>query len=106
MSKEVFKKRILDKIIDGDLKRRLEAFYNSNLIAVKISKIESIGLNKTIDIETKNHNFVANGLLVHNSSQRFHRITEGLVKEFYNRIAAQMKEIFFEIGRASCRERV
>ncbi len=30
------------------------------------------------------------------SSQRFHRITEGLVKEFYNRIAREMKEIFFD----------
>lgn len=30
------------------------------------------------------------------SSQRFHRITEGLTRDFYKRIAAQMKEIFFE----------
>ena len=30
------------------------------------------------------------------SSQRFHRITEGLTKEFYKRIAREMKEIFFE----------
>lgn len=31
------------------------------------------------------------------SSQRFHRITEGLTKEFYNRIAEEMKKIFFEM---------
>jgi peptide chain release factor subunit 1 len=30
------------------------------------------------------------------SSQRFHRITEGLTKEFYKRIAAEMKDIFYE----------
>jgi len=30
------------------------------------------------------------------SSQRFHRITEGLTKEFYKRIANEMKKIFFE----------
>jgi peptide chain release factor subunit 1 len=30
------------------------------------------------------------------SSQRFHRITEGLTKEFYKRIAGEMKTIFFE----------
>jgi len=99
LSKEVFKKRILDKINDPDLKKRLKMFYNSNLIVVKIDKIESIGLQKTIDIETKNHNFIANGLLVHNSSQRFHRITEGLTKEFYKRIAAEMKNIFFEMPK-------
>jgi len=31
------------------------------------------------------------------SSQRFHRITEGLTKEFYKRIAEEMKKIFFEM---------
>ena len=30
------------------------------------------------------------------SSQRFHRITEGLTRDFYKRIAAEMKEVFFE----------
>jgi len=96
MSKEVFKVNILDKINDLDLKRRLDMFYNSELIVVKIDKIKSVGIQKTIDIETKNHNFIANGLVVHNSSQRFHRITEGLTKDFYKRIAEEMKKTFFE----------
>jgi|TARA_Y100000310_G_scaffold196325_1_gene196378 peptide chain release factor subunit 1 len=30
------------------------------------------------------------------SSQRFHRITEGLTKEFYKRIADEMRKIFFD----------
>src|SRR3989338_5825011 len=30
------------------------------------------------------------------SSQRFHRITEGLTKDFYKRIAGEMKETFFD----------
>ena len=33
------------------------------------------------------------------SSQRFHRITEGLTKEFYNRISERMKKIFFDMKR-------
>ena len=99
MSKEVFKMKILNKIQDEDLRRRLETFFNSNLIAVKISKIEPLGNMKTVDIETKNHNFLANGLVVHNSSQRFHRITEGLTREFYKRIAGEMKKIFFDMPR-------
>ena len=33
------------------------------------------------------------------SSQRFHRITEGLTKEFYKRIAEEMKQIFFEMPK-------
>lgn len=99
MNKELFKVKILDKIKNEDLRKRLGLFYNSNLIALKISKIESIGFSKTIDIETKSHNFLANGLIVHNSSQRFHRITEGLTKEFYKRIAEEMKTIFFEMPK-------
>ncbi|MBU0957945.1 MAG: hypothetical protein KKF56_04010, partial [Nanoarchaeota archaeon] len=99
MSKEIFKESILSKIEDEELKRRLELFYNSNLIAVKIAKIEKLNQEKTIDIETKNHNFLANGLIVHNSSQRIHRLTEGLAKEFFRRIAEHMKEIFFEMPR-------
>jgi len=33
------------------------------------------------------------------SSQRFHRITEGLTKEFYKRIAEEMKKIFFNMSK-------
>lgn len=33
------------------------------------------------------------------SSQRFHRITEGLTKEFYKRIAEEMKKNFYDLPR-------
>jgi peptide chain release factor subunit 1 len=33
------------------------------------------------------------------SSQRFHRITEGLAKEFFKRVADAMKEIFFDMPK-------
>lgn len=33
------------------------------------------------------------------SSQRFHRITEGLVKDFYKRIAEDMKKIFYDMPK-------
>jgi len=33
------------------------------------------------------------------SSQRFHRITEGLTKEFYKRIAEEMKKIFYDMPK-------
>jgi peptide chain release factor subunit 1 len=33
------------------------------------------------------------------SAQRFHRITEGLTKDFYKRIAEEMKKIFFEMPK-------
>jgi len=33
------------------------------------------------------------------SAQRFHRITEGLAKEFFRRVAEAMKELFFDMPR-------
>jgi len=33
------------------------------------------------------------------SSQRFHRITEGLAKEFFRRVAERMKEVFFDMPK-------
>ncbi len=99
LSKEIFRKRIIENIEDEDLRKRLEIFYNSNLIISKISKIESLGIQNTVDIETKNHNFIANGIIVHNSAQRFHRITEGLAKEFFRRVAEEMKKIFFDMPK-------
>ena len=99
LNKELFKKNILNKIANEELKRRLEFFYNSNLIAVKIKKIEALNEEETIDIETKNHNFIANCLVVHNSAQRFERIREGMAKEFYRRIAEAMKEVYFNMPK-------
>jgi len=101
ISKEVFKRNILDKIKNHELKKRLELFYNSNLIIAKIAKIESLGQNRTIDIETKNHNFLANGIIVHNSSQRYERIVEGKAKDFYRECAETLKKHFFGIKNLS-----
>jgi hypothetical protein len=94
MSKEVFRKRILDNIGDLDLKKRLEFIYNSNLILVKVNKIEPLNIEKTVDIETKNHNFIANGLIVHNSSARYARIREGMAKEFFRKVSEVIKKEF------------
>ncbi|MBU0958376.1 MAG: hypothetical protein KKB31_00380 [Nanoarchaeota archaeon] len=91
-----------DKIMEvtaGELKREdtLICFNNYDILELKIVDIkERKGKFKLIDIETDAKNFFANGFLVHNSSQRFHRITEGLTKDFYKRIAAEMKNIFYE----------
>ena len=73
---------------------------NNKLYTMDIKKIKEN--NKKIemtDIETEAGNFFANGILVHNSSQRFHRITEGLTRDFYKRIAEEMKKIFFDMPK-------
>jgi peptide subunit release factor 1 (eRF1) len=55
---------------------------------VKILKIETINKpTEMVDISVKNQNFIANGLIVHNSAARFSRLREQAAKEFYLRIA-------------------
>ncbi len=52
-----------------------------------------------IDIETESKNFLANGILVHNSAARFDRLTDEMAKEFYRRISEHVKEIFLDMPR-------
>ncbi|HDK42258.1 MAG TPA: hypothetical protein ENG87_02680, partial [Candidatus Pacearchaeota archaeon] len=65
---------------------------SSSIIKINVKE----GKFDLIDLEVEGGNFIANEHVVHNSSQRFHRITEGLTRDFYKRIAGQMKEVFFE----------
>ncbi len=47
-----------------------------------------------IDISVESGNFLANGVVVHNSAQRFERLREGAAKDFYRRVAEKMKKSF------------
>ncbi len=91
-------KKIIEKLTKNLFKNNsLITSFEGKLMPVKIKEILDIDEKlKMIDIETEEGNFFANGILVHNSSQRFHRITEGLTKDFYKRIAGEMKKEFFE----------
>ncbi|MFH1455779.1 MAG: polymorphic toxin-type HINT domain-containing protein [archaeon] len=62
----------------------------------KIEVDEQIKIN-LIDISVANKNFVAEGLIVHNSAQRFARIREGAAKDFYKRIAETVQKEFLEM---------
>ena len=49
---------------------------------VRISSIESVGVEETYDVEVSgHHNFVAEGLVVHNSEVVYHRNREELAKQ-------------------------
>ncbi len=49
---------------------------------------------KFYDIEVpKLNNFVANDMVVHNSSVRFARVREGLINDFYKKIAEEMRSV-------------
>ena len=100
MSKDVFKKSILGHVKDKNLKQNLAEILNYSLLPVRINKIES--LNKKIpmvDISVANENFLANGLVVHNSAHRFEQNRELSAKDFYRKIAEYMKEKLLPMGK-------
>ncbi|MBI4152861.1 hypothetical protein HY495_04070, partial [Candidatus Woesearchaeota archaeon] len=73
--------------------------YDCPFLPVKIKKIE-VRDEKTemIDISVGKQNFIANGVLVHNSAARFARLREGAIKEHFKKIADYMKEQFLPLG--------
>ncbi len=62
---------------------------------IKILDIKTINKStEMIDISVKNQNFIANGIIVHNSAARFSRLREQAAKEFYQRIAEVVNQEF------------
>lgn len=93
--KNVSKTRLkqLIKISKGDkqLQEKLKKIYSTPLSLTKITKIEEKGIEPVIDIETKNHNFIANGILVHNSAHRFQQNRENLLVWWMKEIADNLR---------------
>lgn len=98
MSKEVFKNSVLANIKDERLYSELLKVYNFPFLPVKINKIE-IKEEETemVDVSVGNRNFIANGIIVHNSAQRFHRVIEGMAKDFYKKVGDMMKDQLLEM---------
>ncbi len=95
MSKEAFNNSILCNITDKDLHEKLEKIHNHPFLPVKISKIEIEEKEvEMVDISVGNQNFIANGVIVHNSAQRFARLREGAAKDHYKKVGNYMKEQF------------
>jgi len=99
ISKGVFKRGIVNNIKNNELKEKLIKIMKREVIPVKINSIAPIGRKETVDISVKNQNFIANGLVVHNSAARFARIRENLAKQFYKRIAEILKREFFDMPK-------
>lgn len=98
MSKDVFRSSILSEVKNNEnLYKKLAAVLDYNLIPLKISSIRKIEEETSfVDIEVKNSNFIANGLVVHNSSARFSRIREGLLNDWMKHVAEAANKIFAE----------
>lgn len=99
MSKMVFKNSVLANIKDKQLHAELLKVYNIPFLPVKIHKIEVREEEvEMVDISVGNQNFIANGVIVHNSAQRFARLREGATKDHFKKIAEYMKEQFLPLG--------
>src|SRR3989338_5459576 len=96
MSKDVFKNSIINEVKNNkNLYKKLETVLNYNLIPVKITSIKKVEENlKMVDIEVKNSNFIANGIVVHNSSARFSRIREGLLNDWLKSVGEAANKTF------------
>jgi len=99
MSKYTFKSSILNVVKNNKkLYNRLKKVLDINLIPVKIKEIQKLEKKiEMIDISVKNKNFIANGILVHNSQQRYARLREEAAHEFYKKIAVVVNKEFTEI---------
>jgi len=95
ISKNVFKKQFLDKAENEGLYSDLLQVYNCNILPVKIKEIRVHNkLVPMVDIAVKHQNFIANGIFVHNSSQRYERVREGLINDWFKSIADTMATIY------------
>jgi stalled ribosome rescue protein Dom34 len=68
--------------------KELRSIVNSDAISVKIGSIISVepqGLFYDMEIP-KFYNFIANGLIIHNSANRYARIREGLLHDFLKKV--------------------
>ncbi|MBU4502474.1 MAG: ribosomal L7Ae/L30e/S12e/Gadd45 family protein, partial [Nanoarchaeota archaeon] len=95
ISKQTFKNSILNNVKDKKLCKELEKIYNMSILPVKISHIQKTKEKiNMIDISVKNQNFIANGIIVHNSAQRYARIRLEMKKEFFKRVAELVNKTF------------
>ncbi len=95
ISKQAFRSSILSKVNSYALRKKLLKLYNCQLLPVQIHDIKrrykKVGM---VDITVKNKNFIANGILVHNSARRFERLRDIAAHEHYVKVGDYMKEQF------------
>jgi peptide subunit release factor 1 (eRF1)/intein/homing endonuclease/DNA-binding Xre family transcriptional regulator len=95
ISKEIFKKQIIDKA-NKESQIELQKHYDYGLLPTEILSINKSEKQPMIDISVENQNFIANGLIVHNSSQRFERLREEAMQDFFKRCAEKFDTYFID----------
>ncbi|MDY6776693.1 MAG: LAGLIDADG family homing endonuclease [Candidatus Nanohaloarchaea archaeon] len=86
-----------------DIVSLMEDVLNGDLFLPKVTEKEEVQLSESeqfYDIEVPEYrNFTANGIVVHNSQQRFERIRENLYDTFLQQVAEAAKKAFFDKAR-------
>lgn len=99
MSKEAFRRSIVAYAPDDRLRKKLQSIVDTPLLPTRIASITiAHGPVDMVDISVGHQNFIANGVLVHNSAVRFERLREGAIVEHFKKIAEYMKEQFLPMG--------
>ncbi len=94
-----FKRNLVDEAQEP-LKTKLSMeLEEPDVRPTQVKSIQKVGPSKTIDISTGAGNFIANGLVVHNSAQRFARIRENMYDQFMKEIADKAKNAFLQKAR-------
>ncbi len=84
------------KLRIGDVVFSVINYQNKEKKIIKIS--QKRGKFNLVDISVGHQNFIANGVIVHNSAHRFAQIREESNKEHAKKIAEYMKEQFLPLG--------
>lgn len=97
MGKPTFRRSILSFVKDKSLYNNLKRIYDCALLPVSIHEIKKTKKKTSmVDISVLNQNFIANGLVSHNSARRYERIREGMAIEFYKRISEACSKEFLD----------
>ncbi|MDP1694860.1 MAG: hypothetical protein Q8L34_04950 [Candidatus Woesearchaeota archaeon] len=90
--KEGIKEKTADQLHKTDF------LVDHQLNKVRIKSIDrKKGNFELIDIATQHRNFFANGVLVHNSAQRFERLIHGMAIEFFKRVSELCNKEFLPL---------
>ena len=86
---------IIERARDMELRKELTRIYETQILPAKINNIKKTRKTvKMVDISVGKRNFIADGLIVHNSAHRYERIREDAAVDFYKKIGEMMKQEF------------
>ena len=96
ISKQAFERTILAKTkTNPTLYQEIEKIAEQELMPVEIFRITGSDTPiSMVDISVQNQNFVAGGLIVHNSSVRFEHLREEAAKDFFKKVSEKTNQIF------------